>query len=346
MTRKSRILMIYTGGTIGMVPEDPSNPDSPLIPADWSRLKRHVPPLESFPVEAVLHAMDLIDSSDMTPAYWIEIARVIHGNYDDFEGFLILHGTDTMAYTASALAFLLENLGKPVIITGSQLSIAQPRSDAVQNFVTSLMLAAPHAFNLPLVPEVCIFFHEALLRGVRSRKISSSGYAAFASPNYPALARAGEHIRVNEKAALQMPDSGLFLHENLETNVMMFDIFPGMKPDFLARVLSAPGLKGLVLKTYGAGNAPTSKEFLMEIEKAVQSGVALISVTQCSQGLVEMGRYGASAGLEKAGAISGGDMTSEAALTKMMFLLGQGCSPEDFRRLMQKSLRGELSEEK
>jgi L-asparaginase len=341
---KGKVLMIYTGGTIGMLPKDEGNPLSPLVPANWEKLKGFVPVLEILPLDVELHPMTLIDSSDMHPGYWIDIARVIRDNYENFDGFVILHGTDTMTYTATALSFLLENLNKPVIITGSQLSIGQPRSDAVQNLVTSLTLAAPETFNLPLIPEVCICFNNVILRGNRTRKVSSSGYSGFDTPNYPPLGEAGEHIKINTKVIRKPSTEGFFINENLEKKVMLFDIFPGISPEILNSVFSINGLKGVVFRTFGAGCAPTNEDFLKEIEKAVtEKNLAVINVTQCNQGMVEMGLYDASATLSRLGVISGVDMTPEAALVKMMFLLGQGYDIETVKEQMQKDLRGEQS---
>lgn len=340
---KGSVLNIYTGGTIGMLPSDPENPLSPLVPADWDQLKHFVPSLNDLPLHVELHEMKLIDSSDMHPDYWIEIARVIRDNYDKYDGFVIMHGTDTMTYTASALSFLLENLDKPVIVTGSQISISQPRNDAVQNLVTSLMFASPKTFNLPLIPEVTIFFNNVLLRGNRARKVSSSDYAGFETPNYKTLGTVGEHIKVDTTVIRPPSDEGFFIHENLEHGVLVFDIFPGLKPAELKYIFNAPDIKGIIFRTFGAGNAPTKPEFLAEIENAVKAGKAVVNITQCTQGMVEMGLYDASAGLLKLGVISGVDMTPDAAVTKMMWLLGMGYDIETVKDLMQKDQRGEQS---
>ncbi len=341
---KGRVLMIYTGGTIGMLPKEPDNPLSPLVPTNWEKLKKFIPVLERLPLDIKLHEMRLIDSSDMDPDYWIDIARVVRDNYKEFDGFVILHGTDTMTYTATALSFLLENLAKPVILTGSQLSISQPRSDAVQNLVTSLTIAAPKTFGLPLIPEVCICFSNMILRGNRTRKASSSGYAGFTTPNYPQLGEAGEHIKIDTKVVRKPSKEGFFINENLERNVMLFDIFPGISPEILNSIFSIKGLKGIVFRTFGAGNAPTNEDFLKEIEKAIsERNLAIVNITQCPQGMVEMGLYDASVTLLRLGVISGVDMTPEAALVKMMFLFGQGYNIETVKEQMQKDLRGEQS---
>jgi L-asparaginase len=341
---KAKVSMIYTGGTIGMLPMEEGNPLSPLVPASWQKLQQFVPALKELPLEVDLHEMKLIDSSDMNPDYWVDIARVIRDKHDEYEGFVILHGTDTMTYTATALSFLLENLDKPVVVTGSQISIAQPRNDAVQNLVTALMFAAPKTFGLDVVAEVCVCFNNTLLRGNRARKVSSSGYAGFATPNYPVLAEIGEHVKVNRKVVRPISQEGFFINEALEKNVMLFDIFPGISPKVLHGVFEIEGLKGIAFRTFGAGNAPTNEDFLREIEYAVtEKHLAVVNITQCNQGMVEMGLYDASATLSRLGVISGVDMTPEAALVKMMFLLGQGYDIETVKDQMQKDLRGEQS---
>lgn len=343
MASKGKVLMIYTGGTIGMLRQDMNNPLSPLVPASWKKLKIFVPSLNSLDIDVELHEMELIDSSDMHPGYWIDIAKVIRDEYNEYDGFVVLHGTDTMTYTASALSFLLENLDKPVIITGSQISISEARNDAASNLVPSLMFATPKTFGIPLIPEVCIYFNNKLLRGNRTRKISSSAFGGFDTPNYKGLADIGEHIKVDRGAIREPSEEGFFIYEHLETNVLMFDIFPGLTPERLKTIFDIPELKGVVFRTFGAGNAPTYEAFLNVLEYAVkEKNLAVVNITQCPQGMVEMGLYDASAGLLRKGLISGVDMTPEAALTKMMFLLGQYPGEiETVKEMMQKDLRGE-----
>ena len=343
MAERKKVLMICTGGTIGMLHSVENNPNSPLVPASWDKLKMHSPALEELAFDVETCEMDLIDSSDMNPEYWIDIARTIRDAYDDYVGFVVLHGTDTMAYTATALSFLFENLGKPVIVTGSQLPLAKPRSDAAQNLVTALMFAASDG-DIPTIPEVCILFNNRLLRGNRSRKVSSTKFEGFDSPNFGRLAEIGEHIKVNTKLVRKIPLKEFFVNEFLTPYVMIFDIFPGISPEILRSYFSIERLKGVVMRTYGTGNAPTNSEFLSEIDKAInEKGITVINITQCTQGMVEMGLYDASVGLSRIGVISGVDMTSEAALVKMMFLLGQGYEGEIFKEQMQKGLRGEQS---
>ena len=342
MKTEKKVLMICTGGTIGMLPKDENDPASPLAPAKWEQIERHSTALKelSFGVDTL--EMKLIDSSDMNPGYWIEIARTIRNHYDNYDGFVILHGTDTMSYTATALSFLLEHLGKPVVVTGSQLPLARSRTDAAQNLVTALMIAA--ADGIPVVPEVCILFDNVLLRGNRSRKVSSNGFAGFDSPNYRPLAKIGEHINVDTAALRKPPTEGFYINESLTGDVMMLDVFPGISPKMLRSVFSTDGLRGVILRTYGAGNAPTDPDFLGETERAISvNNLAVVSITQCIQGMVEMGLYDASSGLMRVGVISGVDMTPEAALVKMMFLLGQGYDIEMVKDQMQKNICGEQS---
>jgi len=338
----SKVLMICTGGTIGMLHKG-NDPTKPLYPADWNGIQEHFSSLKGLPFRVQAAEMPLIDSSDMSPDYWIGIARNIRDEYDNYDGFVILHGTDTMTYTATALSFLLENLTKPVLITGSQLPLAQPRSDAAQNLVTALTIAA--SYNVPTVPEVCILFNNVLLRGNRSRKVSSSGFAGFDSLNYRPLAEIGEHIKIDANLLRDVKTDVFFINETLNKNVMILDIFPGIKAEILRHVFEFKGLRGVVLRTYGAGNAPTDKELLEEIRVAVQEKkIVVVNITQCLQGMVEMGLYTASAELSRIGVISGVDMTPEAALVKMMFLLGQYADNiKIVKEQMQKNLRGEQS---
>ena len=340
---KKKVLMLCTGGTIGMLHKDENDPSSPLVAAPFEKIKKHFPALDelSFCVEP--YVMPLIDSSDMHPGYWIDIAKIIRDKYEEFSGFVILHGTDTMTYTATALSFLLENLNKPVIITGSQLPLAKPRNDAAQNMMTALILAASD--GVPTVPEVCILFNNTLLRGNRSRKVSSSGFAGFNSPNFRPLAEIGEHIRIDTKLLRKATTKGFFINEVLNKNVMVFDIFPGISAEILSSVFAIKNLKGVVLRTYGTGNAPANDPSLLDqIENAIRKGIAVVNITQCVQGMVEMGLYDASMKLSRIGVISGVDMTPEAALVKMMFLLGQGYDDiETVKELMQRDLRGEQS---
>ncbi|MDR0293653.1 MAG: asparaginase [Oscillospiraceae bacterium] len=335
---RKKVLMLCTGGTIGMLP----NENGALAPASWQSIKRFCPAVTQLPFDVDTQEMALIDSSDMHPGYWVGLAGKIRDEYANYDGFVILHGTDTMTYTATALSFMLENLDKPVIVTGSQLPLAQPRSDGAQNLVTALKIAASDGIDT--VPEVCVLFHNKLLRGNRARKVSATGLSGFDSPNYGVLAEIGEPIKVNANLIRKPSKEGLVVHGSLNPNVMLLDIFPGISAAALRSVFDIQGLRGVVLRTYGSGNAPASGEFLNEIDYAVnRKGLVVVNITQCNQGAVETGLYEAGSHLPRLGVISGSDMTPEAALVKMMFLLGQGYDAAAVKERMQKDLRGEQS---
>ena len=350
------VLVVYTGGTIGSMPRDPQDPKSPLVVVDWAEFRRRTSSLSprladgsintryiGFNVDAA--SLEPLDSCNIGPDYWVEVARIIEESYDRYEGFVVLHGTDTMVYTASALSFMLEGLGKPVVLTGAQRShLANVRNDALQNLLTSLLIANPKHYGLPVVPEVSIFFHEELLRGNRSRKVTSSGFEAFQSPNYPPLASAGESI-VIDRRVLRPPGSGLRLRSRIEPNVASVIFFPGIQEaSILQDVLSDPRLKGVVLMTYGAGTVPSDPRVLGPIAEAVKRGVVALAVTQCGGGRVELERYEASAKLLEAGVVSGRDITPEAALVKLMVLLGDpDLTPTGVRQLLSQDLAGELT---
>jgi L-asparaginase len=354
--RGSGVLVVYTGGTIGSMPRDPQDPKSPLVVVDWAEFRRRTSSLSpqladgsanpryiGFNVDGA--SLEPLDSCNIGPGYWVELARIIDESYDRYEGFVVLHGTDTMVYTASALSFMLEGLGKPVVLTGAQRShLANVRNDALQNLLTALLIANPKHSGLPVVPEVSIFFHEELLRGNRSRKVNASGFAAFKSPNYPPLAAAGESIIVDRRV-LRPPGSGLHLRSHIEPNVASVIFFPGIQEaSILQDVLSDPRLKGVVLMTYGAGTVPSDSRVLDPIAAAVRRGVVAIAVTQCGGGRVELERYEASEHLLDAGVVSGRDITPEAALVKLMVLLGDPeLTPPDVRRLLSQDLAGELT---
>ncbi len=354
--RGSGVLVIYTGGTIGSMPRDPLDPKSPLIVVDWAEFRRRTWSLSErlpdgsintryigFNVDGA--SLEPLDSCNIGPWYWVQLARIIDESYDRYEGFVVMHGTDTMVYTASALSFMLEGLGKPVILTGAQRShLTNVRNDALQNLLTALFIANPRHSGLPLVPEASIFFHEELLRGNRSRKVNASGFAAFKSPDYPRLATAGESI-VIDRRVLRPPGSGLRLRSQIEPNVASVIFFPGIQEaSILQDVLSDPRLKGVVLLTYGAGTVPSDSRVLDPIAAAVKRGIVAIAVTQCGGGRVELERYEASSRLLEAGVVSGWDITPEAALVKLMVLLGDpNLSPTEVRRLLSQDLAGELT---
>lgn len=351
---KKKIRVINTGGTIAMVHED-NNPLNPLKPGKWDEISRNHPVLTNLLEQGILidiYTFDpLLDSSNISDDNWKMMAEVISTDYHAFDGFVILHGTDTMCYTASALSFMLEHLSKPVIITGSQLPLAVPRSDALENLVTAISIAAGIDVNdgtvLPPVPEVCIYSRGKLLRGNRSRKLSSSAYSGFESPNYPPLGTVGEHIELDVRFIRESSSEEFFTNTEFVTDVMALDIFPSLNPKIIEK-LAAPGqtrdtVQALILKTYGTGNAPDNEAFLGAIEYLVQNGVIVVDVTQCPQGMVEIGLYEASAQLLDKGVISGLDMTPESALCKLMWLLGMGWTPQDVKKQMQLNQRGEQS---
>lgn len=336
------ILIIYTGGTIGMI-YDPSGQH--LIPFDFEEILSKVPELRQFEYELVVHSLpNIVDSSDMKPQAWIYIAQLIAKNYAEFDGFVILHGTDTMAYTASALSFLLEGLTKPVILTGSQLPIHSVRTDAYRNLVTSLQIVAEKKNGRALVPEVCIFFNDVLLRGNRAKKVESSYFNAYHSENYPPLAKVGIHIDYNPNRILPCPPGyALKVHQQMEEEVVILQIFPGMNEKVIRCILAGGYLKGIVLETYGSGTAPSDPWFIKALTEAIDQGVKILNVSQCIGGKVEQGQYANSQNLEEVGVISGRDLTSEAAITKLMFLLAQDLSSEKLDKQLKSPLRGEMS---
>lgn len=318
-----------------------------LEPFDFTHLIDNVPKMKmlNYRIDNISFEPP-IDSSDMNPQHWVDITRAIEQNYDKYDGFVVLHGTDTMAYTASALSFMLENLRKPVIITGSQLPIGEVRTDGEENLITAVQIAAARTSDgEPMVQEVAILFEDYLWRGNRATKRSADNFNAFKSHNYPELAKIGLGINFHEEALMRhshSPHTPLKSYCNLDTSVMVIDLFPGLRPDILRHQLATPGVKGIVLKTYGAGNAPTAQWFTEAVKEAVERGVVVLNVTQCVNGSVSR-RYAAGNALACAGAISGGDMTTEAALTKLMFLFGAGYTPRRVSELLGVSLRGEIT---
>lgn len=340
---KPRILIIYTGGTIGMI----ENPDThSLQPFDFTHLIDNVPKVKKLDYEIDnIQFNPPIDSSDMSPRHWVEIARHIDENYDKFDGFVVLHGTDTMSYTASALSFMLENLHKPVIITGSQLPIGEVRTDGEENLITALQIAAATDINgEPMVREVAILFEDYLWRGNRSTKMSADNFNAFKSNNYPSLAKIGLGIHFNEEALWRVQAKRpLNVQYGMDQAVMIIDLNPGITEGILRHQLATPGVKGIVLKTYGAGNAPTEAWFTEAIKDAIDRGIVILNVTQCVNGGVHDRRYMSGNQLASTGVISGHDITSEAAITKMMYLFGLGLSTSEVRRYLECSLCGEVS---
>lgn len=336
------ILIIYTGGTIGMI-KDPSS--GSLRPIDFNEVMDHIPEIKSLGYRIESHSFHPpVDSSEVNTSTWIRMAEIIEENYLDFDGFVILHGTDTMAYSASALSFMLEHLAKPVIFTGSQLPIGTLRTDGKENLITSIVVAAAKESGRPVVPEVCIYFESKLSRGNRTVKTSAEQFNAFQSANYPYLANAGVHIVYN-RDAIRYPEKvqDLVVHKNFNHHIGILKLFPGISPQYLDAIFAYRELKGLILETFGAGNAPTEPWFLEKIETAIRKGVIVLDVTQCSKGSVELGRYETSRHLLNAGVISGYDITTEAATTKLMVLLAQDLDESEVKMLLNKSLRGEIT---
>ena len=339
-----KILMIYTGGTIGMK-ENPVT--KALEPFDFNHLLDNVPKLKMLDYEIHHHQFRTpIDSSDMNPHYWGMIAKIIEDNYTSYDGFVVLHGTDTMAYTASALSFMLQHLSKPVIITGSQLPIGEVRTDGEENLITALQIAASRDVDgRPTVREVAILFENYLWRGNRSTKRSADNFDAFRSNNYPELAKIGLDITFNREALWRSPsgDSPLEVHYSMDTNLLYLDLFPGIQENVVRQVLSTPGLKAVVLKTFGAGNAPGERWFSEAIRDAVNKGIVIVNITQCPNGEVDPYRYMTGLELAQTGVVPGHDLTSEAAITKLMYLLGRKMKPDEVKYYMQSNLCGEMS---
>ncbi len=338
---KRKILIIYTGGTIGMAKDPETNS---LVPFDFSLIVEKVPEIKRFDFHVDSTSFNpIVDSSDMNPDIWIKIGTIIEENYSLYDGFVILHGTDTMAYTASALSFMFQNLGKPVVLTGSQLPLSTIRTDGKENLITALDIASSYQDGKAMVPEVCIFFQDKLYRGNRTTKYNAVHFRAFRSDNYPALAEVGIHIKFNDPYIHKDENQGEFsVTKKMDHNVGLLKLFPGIGYNFLETVIQTPGLKALVLETYGSGNAPTDKRFLNIIEKALQKGLIILNVTQCLAGSVAMGRYETGIHLLEMGVFSGGDITTEAAVTKLMYLLGNTKSQEEVKINLNKSLKGEI----
>jgi len=344
---KARVFILYTGGTVGMA-EDATRPGSPLVPQPMHALMGQLESLsQRMGIALEARAFDEpLDSSNVGPDHWRMMARTVEEVYADFDGFVILHGTDTLAYTASALAFMFEGLGKPVVVTGSQLPISDVRTDAVLNLVNAVCIAAWPATALPCIPEVVVVFSDVVLRGCRTRKVSSTSLRGFESPNQPALGSIGEHIEIHENFIRALPSEGRAFRAvtDLSTDVLDVTLFPGFSAAHLERLLLGPSeVRAVLLRTYGAGNAPEDSDFLDLIGRVREHGKLIVSVTQCQEGMVEMGRYAASAGLRERGVVSGADMTPEAALTKLMWTLANRPLDEVVGHL-QVNERGEMSE--
>jgi L-asparaginase len=339
-SNQTSILIIYTGGTVGMI----KNNKGQLIPFNFQLIEQQIPELHLFNYKLeVVSFKKTIDSSNMNPTHWIELVEIIEKNYAKYDGFVILHGTDTMAYTASALSFMIQNLTKPIIITGSQLPIGEVRTDAKENIITSLEIAAAKHNNFPIVPEVCIYFNYHLFRGNRSKKVESTHFDAFYSENYPPLAEAGIEIEFRNELLLAFPKKKTKFMKEVCKEVAIIKLFPGINFELIAHILKQKNLKGVVIETFGAGNAPTDKKFISILEKAIKAGIIILNVSQCVGGSVVQGLYQTSSELNRIGVISAKDITSEAAITKLMIALGFKTQAEQID-FLKKNICGEMSD--
>ena len=338
------VLLIYTGGTIGMM-QDPQS--GQLKPFDFNNLSNQLPELNR--LEINLDAVSFenpIDSSTMGMNEWKKLASIIEENYNNYSGFVILHGSDTMAFSASVLSFMLEDLNKPVILTGSQLPIGVIRTDGKENLITAIEIAATTMYGEAVVREVAIYFEYQLFRGNRTLKFSSEQFDAFISPNYPPLAEAGVNITFNYGALGGGSEQQLKVHKELGSEIAVLHLFPGIQKEAVKAVLNTEGVKVILLLTFGAGNAPLYPWFLELLQQSIQKEVIIVNVSQCEAGAVAQGKYQTSSALEEMGVLSGLDITFEAAIAKSMYLLGNVSFPEDFKKLFGKSLRGELTSPK
>lgn len=341
MTNKRNILLIYTGGTIGMIKDYNSNA---LKAFNFSQILENIPELNQLDCQIESISFDEpIDSSNMNKDYYIQIADTIESHYEVYDGFVVLTGSDTMSYTSSAISFMLENLQKPVVFTGSQLPIGYLRTDAKENLITSIEIASAHVNDQPIISEVCLYFEYKLYRANRTTKLSAEQFEAFTSMNYPPLAESGVYLQFNEELLLRSKEEKLIVRKDLITDIAILKLFPGISQNVVKSILSIPDLKGVVLETYGAGNAPTDDWFINLLSEAIQNDIRIVNVTQCAGGSVMMGHYETSTKLKSIGVIGAKDMTTESAVAKIMYLLGIGLSKEEFTQYFQESLRGEIS---
>ncbi|MGY5848285.1 asparaginase [Salegentibacter sp. HM20] len=341
MSKKAKILLIYTGGTIGMIKDY----DTGALKAfNFDELLQNIPELKILEHEiTTLSFENPIDSSNMNPAGWIQIGKIINEKFEDFDGFVVLHGSDTMSYTASAISFMFENLTKPVIFTGSQLPIGDLRTDAKENLITSIQIAGLQKNGKPVISEVGLYFEYKLYRANRTTKINAEHFQAFASMNHPPLAESGVYLSINHQA-LWKPNrrQRTKLHTGFNDEVLILKMFPGITESSVRHVLSKPGLKGVILETYGSGNAPSDAWFVDLLKEYIDNGLMIVNVTQCVAGSVVMGQYETSVDLKRIGVVSGKDITTEAAVAKMMYLLDKDLSPKVFKTIYETSLRGEM----
>ena len=344
MTKKPRILLIYTGGTIGMIKDYKTNA---LKAFDFSQIIEKIPELQQLDCSIQSVSFETpIDSSNMNTKYYIDLVEIIEEHYTDVDGFVILTGSDTMSYVASAISFMLENLQKPIIFTGSQLPIGDLRTDAKENLITSVEIASAHKNGVPVISEVCLYFEYQLFRANRTTKISAEQFEAFASMNFPPLAESGVHLKFNQSLIHRKSnkEQSLVIRKKLVDDVVILKLFPGITNMVIESILNTSNLKGVVLETYGAGNTPNSERFLAVLKTAIQKGIKIVNVTQCKSGGVLMGRYDTSIMLREIGVIDGKDITSESAVAKLMYLLNEHLSTTDFKNIFEKSLRGEMTD--
>ncbi len=338
---KPNILLIYTGGTIGMVKDFETGA---LRAFNFNNLLKRIPELQLLDCNIdTVSFEEPIDSSNMNPTEWVHIAEIVETHYETFDGFVVLHGSDTMSYTASALSFMLENLSKPVVFTGSQLPIGDLRTDAKENLITSIQLASLQNNNLAVIQEVSLYFEYKLYRANRTTKINAEHFQAFASLNYPDLAESGVHLKIND-SYLHRPNlnKSLIVHKRMNTNVVIIKLFPGISEVVLRSVMETPNLKGMIIETFGSGNCSTEVWFLNLLKKAISNGIHVVNVTQCAGGSVMMGHYETSSQLKNIGVISGKDLTTESALAKLMFLLGEKTSCKVFKIKYETNICGEM----
>ncbi|RZK58740.1 MAG: asparaginase [Pedobacter sp.] len=336
----TKILIIYTGGTIGMVNDAKTGT---LIPFDFEQIQDNVPELARLDYQLSVHSFEpILDSSNMNPEVWAELAELIKEKYNAFDGFVILHGSDTMSFTASALSFMLQNLAKPVILTGSQLPIGEIRTDAKENLITALEIAATKKDGKAMVPEVCIYFDYQLFRGNRSIKYNSEKFEAFSSPNYPILAEAGVNLDFYPNYILPIPTQPFQIHTSFNANIGVLKMYPGITENAV-RAITESNAEAIILEAFGSGNTTTAPWFITCLKEAIEANKIILDISQCKGGSVQLGLYETSRKLQKMGILSGSDLTFEAAVTKLMYLLGQNLSIAEVKRLLEISIAGELT---